>query len=118
MSLCDDCCCGTERKHPGVDHEGIRRRLAAAASAAGGRSRVVRCVGACGWSNVVVVRAPRFTVWVGGVLGGAIVDELAEWISAGAPSPPPSIIRRHVFDRSGDPVGVTEPVVIRSKAIG
>lgn len=100
LSLCDDCCCGTERKHPGIDHAGIRDRLASGAAAVGGRSRSVRCLGVCERSNVVVVKTPHAgTFWVGEVLDEPLVAALQAWILQGAPLPVPARVAEHVFDR-------------------
>lgn len=98
--LCDDCCCGTVRKHPGVDHADIRRRLTQAATSTGGRARSVGCLGVCERSNVVVVRTPHSgSLWVGQVLEDALVTELESWIHQGAPLPLPAKVARHLFDR-------------------
>lgn len=102
--FCDDCCCGTERKHPGVDHADIRNRLGSAAASAGGRSRRVGCLGVCERSNVVVVKtAHSGSLWVGGVLAEPIVAALESWIRRGAPMPVPEDIASHVFDRRSAP---------------
>jgi hypothetical protein len=100
LSLCDDCCCGTTRKHPGVDHAGVRGRLADAAASTGGRSRSVGCLGVCERSNVVVVKTPHAgTFWVGEVLEEPLVGELESWIRGGAPLPVPVEVAQHLFDR-------------------
>lgn len=109
VQVCDGCCCGTERKHPGVDHAGIRERIDAAAVSAGGRSRVVGCVGACDHSNVVIVRPAGIStdrVWVGGVLDEEIVDRLCDWIATGAVTPAPAAVAARVFSN-----GSTAPSV-------
>jgi hypothetical protein len=98
--LCDACCCGTERKHPGVDHAAIRERLGSAAELAGGRSRRVDCLGVCERSNVVVVKSRSSgTFWVGEVLDEPVVAALESWIGRGAPLPLPANVLSHVFDR-------------------
>jgi hypothetical protein len=100
LSLCDDCCCGTQRKHPGIDHARIRDRLAGAAASTGGRSRSVGCLGVCERSNVVVVKTPHAgSLWVGEVLEEPLVAELEAWIRQGAPLPVPSEVAGHLFDR-------------------
>jgi hypothetical protein len=108
LSLCDDCCCGTQRKHPGIDHAGIRDRLGDAAASTGGRSRSVGCLGACERSNVVVVKTPHAgSFWVGEVLDEPLVAVLEAWIRKGAPLPVPAEVAQHLFDRtelSDDPV--------------
>lgn len=103
VQVCDGCCCGTERKHPHVDHAGIRDRIRVAAISAGGHSRVVGCVGACDRSNVVIVRPAGFTtgrVWVGGVLDDDLVDPLCDWIGTGAVAPMPPEVASRVFSDS------------------
>jgi (2Fe-2S) ferredoxin len=108
--MCDGCCCGTDRKHPDVDHAGIRERIDAAAVSAGGRSRVVGCVGACDHSNVVIVRPAGIStdrVWVGGVLDEEIVDRLCDWIAAGAVAPAPAAVAARVFSSGSSPPSVS-----------
>ena len=87
--LCRGCCCGTEDKHPDVDHAAQRRLLDAALRAAGGRLVVSDCLDACDRSNVVVVRprgrgAPR-PVWLGDVLDEQRTQAVAAWAEAGGP---------------------------------
>lgn len=114
--LCDDCCCGTERKHPGVDHAAIRERLGSAVASTGGRSRRVDCLGVCERSNVVVVKTRSAgTFWVGEVLDEPVVAALEAWIRQGASLPVPASVLSHVFDRRSmtedpDPVPVVELV--------
>ncbi|WP_395153903.1 (2Fe-2S) ferredoxin domain-containing protein [Ilumatobacter sp.] len=100
--LCDACCCGTERKHPGVDHAGIRDRLAVAAASVGGRCRTVDCLDVCSQSNVIVVKTPGSgSFWIGKVLDDAVVDSIDTWIREGAPMPIPADIDLFVFDTKG-----------------
>jgi hypothetical protein len=102
--MCDDCCCGTQRKHPGIDHAGIRDRLSAAVRSAGGRSRCVDCLGVCSESNVVAVKTRAAgTFWIGGVLDEAIVTELEQWLCDNTPLPVPAAISIRVFDRQAIP---------------
>ncbi|MFD5825287.1 hypothetical protein [Lentzea sp. NPDC060358] len=97
ITVCRGCCCGTERKHPDVDHDRqlalLRSRLAAVT--------VADCLDACEVSNVVVVRpspAARATgaraVWVGSVLDDEAVHGVADWVDAGGPglAAPPAAI--------------------------
>jgi hypothetical protein len=122
--LCDDCCCGTERKHPGVDHRGFHARLSAAAVSAGGRSRRVDCLGVCERSNVVVVKTPSAgAIWIGEVLDEQTVGALEAWIGAGAPLPVPGQVGSHVFDRRSntdeadvEPAAVVEFVTLQSRS--
>lgn len=99
VQVCDGCCCGTDRKHPGVDHRAIRSALAAAAILGGGRSRVVGCVDECSQSNVVIVRlANGERVWLGRILGDDVVGGLVAWLEAGAPEPIPHTLAAHRFE--------------------
>ena len=109
IRVCRDCCCGTERKHPGVDHDGLFARLEAGTR---GGARVLRsaCLLACDASNVVVVTPSREgrrhgarPVWVGGVLDDEAVDDVAAWVRSGGPavSPLPPRLEGRVFRPSG-----------------
>lgn len=91
VRVCRDCCCGTEGKHPGVDHEGLLTRLE---DGTRGRARVMRCACllACDESNVVVVtpspagrRAGARPVWLRAVLDEATTDAVSEWVGRGGP---------------------------------
>ncbi|GAA2747039.1 hypothetical protein GCM10009868_34870 [Terrabacter aerolatus] len=109
VRACRDCCCGTERKHPGVDHDGLLDRLQAGTR---GSARVLRsaCLLACEESNVVVVtpstegrQAGGRPVWVRGVLDDASVDAVTGWVTEGGPgvAPLPSELDDRVFAPSG-----------------
>lgn len=91
VRVCRDCCCGTARKHPGVDHDGLLDRLRARVAGAGAVS-VSACLLACASSDVVVVspapaarRVGARPVWLGEVLDHAAVDAVAAWVRAGGP---------------------------------
>ena len=121
VQVCDGCCCGTERKHPGIDHAAIRELLAAAAERAGGHMRVVGCVDECSRSNVVIVRpagsglaSGAKRTWIGDVLDDDVVHALCSWISTGATTPQPPAVAARVFHRAGqDPVeSDAEPVAV------
>lgn len=102
ITVCRGCCCGTERKHPEVDHErqlqALRAKLADV--------RVADCLDACEVSNVVVVQpspaargAGAKPVWVGSVLDDDAVRGVIDWVDAGGPglaAPPPSVSARIV----------------------
>lgn len=102
ITVCRGCCCGTERKHPDVDHDRqlqvLRERLPSV--------RVADCLDACEVSNVVVVQpspaaraAGAKPVWVGSVLDDDAVHGVADWVDAGGPglaAPPASISARIV----------------------
>jgi (2Fe-2S) ferredoxin len=85
--VCRGCCCGTERKHPGVDHDGLLTALAEV-----GAVRVSDCLDVCEDSNVVVVqpsangrRRRGRPVWFGLVNDAASVADVRAWIAAGGP---------------------------------
>jgi hypothetical protein len=114
VQVCDGCCCGTERKHPGIDHASIRNRIAAAAELAGGHMRVVDCVDECSQSNVVIVRPADDAsnrIWIGAVLDEVTVEALCEWIAVGATAAMPSEVEARVFLR-GDRPSVAPPAEI------
>lgn len=61
--VCRGCCCGTRKKHPGVDHKGLEKLLRSGAKRAGMRYEVTDCLGPCGQGNVVVVRRDGRIRW-------------------------------------------------------
>jgi hypothetical protein len=104
--LCRDCCCGTTRKHPEVDHEAQLASLRAAVAALPGAAlRTTRCLDACQHSNLIVLRTidggrPR-TLWLGEILAEADTAALCRWIEDGGPTQPlpPALLRRRVQPR-------------------
>jgi (2Fe-2S) ferredoxin len=91
VRVCRDCCCGTERKHPQVDHDGLLARLTERV-ADRAEVDVTGCLLACEGSNVVVVspsaagrRAGARTVWFTRVLDERCVDVIAGWVRRGGP---------------------------------
>ncbi len=105
VRVCRDCCCGSERKHPGVDHDGLLARLEVGTR---GHARVLRsaCLLACDESNVVVVtpsapgrRAGGRPVWLRAVLDDDTVDDVSEWVALGGPgvAAVPAALARRVF---------------------
>lgn len=91
MTVCRDCCCGTKKKHPDVDHDGqvrqLKKRLDSVATV-----RVVDCLDACKKSNVVVVspspdqrKKGARPVWLGWVLDNGAVTDVIDWVRAGGP---------------------------------
>jgi (2Fe-2S) ferredoxin len=89
--MCRDCCCGTARKHPGVDHEGLVTRMAQL-TAGFADVTVSACLLACERSNVVVVSpspegrlAGARPVWFQRVLDDATVESIAAWLRQGGP---------------------------------
>ena len=103
VTVCRDCCCGSPRKHPDVDHAGQVARLRQALGAAG--VRVSGCLDACARSNIVVVhptpsarRAGARPVWLGYLLDDAVIDDLTAWVEAGGPgvAPLPAILELYL----------------------
>lgn len=105
VRVCRDCCCGTEGKHPGVDHDGLLARLEVGSR---GNARVLRsaCLLACDESNVVVVtpsvagrRAGGRPVWLRAVLDHESVDAITGWVALGGPGaePVPAGLEDRVF---------------------
>ena len=90
VSVCRDCCCGTQ-KVPGVDHDAqldrLRRELAGIC-----RVRATRCLDVCEQANVVVVQpspqaraAGGRPVWLALVNDPGAVDDIVAWVRAGGP---------------------------------
>jgi hypothetical protein len=102
VTMCRGCCCGSEVKHPDVDHDGILAELASTVEGRGA-VRVVKCLDECERSNVVVVRrrpdSGTETIWLGWVNGPAIVAALAEWLRTGATGPLPHVLGLHTFTK-------------------
>ncbi|GLY25028.1 hypothetical protein Misp04_47600 [Micromonospora sp. NBRC 101691] len=95
VTVCRDCCCGSARKHPSVDHDAQLRRLRAGLPAPH-RLRVSACLDLCAQSNLVVVhpapkarRAGARPVWFGLVLDDEVVDDITRWVRAGGPGVAP-----------------------------
>ncbi|WP_156757706.1 (2Fe-2S) ferredoxin domain-containing protein [Actinokineospora pegani] len=98
VTVCQDCCCGTVKKHPTTNHFDHLRRLRAAAARAGGSVRVSQCLDTCETSNVVVVQAKGHKpVWFGWVLRDAAIADLEAWLAAGGPgaAPVPDTLELH-----------------------
>jgi predicted metal-binding protein len=101
--VCRGCCCGTERKHPDVDHDAQVEALRAVA-----RVRIVDCVGECSQSNVVIVRpGDGRTLWFGRILGEASTSTLCSWLADGAAADVPDRLARLRFDRGVAATSVT-----------
>lgn len=108
VTVCRSCCCGTERKHPGVDHAGQLAMLRNGIGAAG-RVRVSECLDACAESNVVIVgpsaagrRAGARPMWLSGVLEPDAVEQVVAWVRGGGPGvvDPPGLLDLAVFTPS------------------
>jgi predicted metal-binding protein len=97
--LCRDCCCGTERKHPDVDHAVQEDALRAAAAESGGRVIRTRCLGVCEHSNVVVVKAAKTTYWFGGVLSAAQTAAVTAFVRSGGGATAPTELSFNIVAR-------------------
>lgn len=91
VRVCRDCCCGTSRKHPGVDHDDLLDRLVAG-TRGHADVEVTPCLLACDRSNVVVVSpgaagraAGARPVWFAEVLGVVETEAVAAWVRQGGP---------------------------------
>lgn len=94
--VCRGCCCGTNEKHPTVDHDAHLARLQLAA-ARKGTLWTVDCLGLCERSNVVVVRSGNTRYWFGEMLGDTSLEALATWIAEGAGVEIPDELLSHRF---------------------
>lgn len=97
--LCRDCCCGTDRKHPDVDHAAQEQALRAAALASGSKLIRTRCLGVCERSNVVVVKTGAQTLWFGDTLTPERTREVAEFVRVGGDAPAPLALTFNVVAR-------------------
>ncbi|SDD91187.1 hypothetical protein [Actinokineospora iranica] len=98
VTVCRDCCCGTVKKHPDVDHGYQLARIKDVAARHGAMVRVAECLDTCATSNVVVVQAKGGKpVWLGFVLTDAAVDDIDTWLAAGGPgvAPLPATLELH-----------------------
>jgi (2Fe-2S) ferredoxin len=89
--MCRGCCCGTTRKHPDVDHDGIAEILE---NTIGPHAelRRVECLWACELSNVVVVnpaaqarRQGARPAWFTRVNTLERARDIALWVRQGGP---------------------------------
>ncbi|WP_030452453.1 hypothetical protein [Herbidospora cretacea] len=102
VTVCRDCCCGSARKVPHLDHDEQIRLLGEVAEV-----RVTECLDVCDQANVIVVQptpegraAGGRPVWLAFVNDGHATADVAEWIRAGGPglAPMPPILELHRFN--------------------
>ncbi|MGX2998679.1 (2Fe-2S) ferredoxin domain-containing protein [Streptomyces sp. JNUCC 64] len=100
--VCRDCCCGSARKLPGVDHAAQLARLRDETQVT-----VSDCLDVCDQANVIVVRpsatgraAGARPVWLGLVNDPAATEDVITWVRAGGPgvAEPPDVLDLYVFD--------------------
>ena len=81
--LCRDYCCGTDRKHPDFDHAAQRRELEDVITSAGGKLHIVKCIDACSYSNVAVIRRRNGEkIWLGGLAQVETHDALCQFLAS------------------------------------
>lgn len=91
ITVCRGCCCGTEKKHPGVDHAARLDQLREFVGTSA-RVRTSECLGPCERADVIAVgpsraarRAGARAVWVGRITSERVLSDLAGWTDAGGP---------------------------------
>ena len=110
LTVCRGCCCGTEKKVPGVDHAAQLARLSGIDDHAARRVpvRTSTCLGVCFQANVVVVRpsaqgraAGGRPVWLGRMTQDALLEAVDDWIFEGGPglAPLPAVLETHVTSK-------------------
>lgn len=110
LTVCRGCCCGTEKKVPGVDHRAQLARLSAIDDHAARRVpvRTSTCLGICFQANVVVVQpssagraAGGRPVWLGKVTEDELLEAVDDWIFEGGPglSPLPEVLEDHLTSK-------------------
>ena len=110
LTVCRGCCCGTEKKVPGVDHRAQLARLSAIDDHAARRVpvRTSRCLGICFQADVVVVQpstagraAGGRPVWLGEMTEDELLEAVDDWIFEGGPglSPLPGVLEDHLTSK-------------------
>ena len=101
--VCRGGCCGTRKKHPGVDHDALYVTTKEGAKAGGAKVTKTDCLGPCGQGNIVVVRAEGEICWFRKMNAreptAALADHLAEGRSLA--DLPPSLARHTMPKRAG-----------------
>ena len=115
LLMCNDCCCGTERKHPNFDHAQQRRELEKIAVEAGGKIHIVKCLDACSYSNVIVIRrASGEKIWLGGLAETKTHVELCRYIADDVTKPLTPLLHECVFVPSRESQEVENSCNVRS----
>lgn len=101
--VCRGCCCGTRKKHPGVDHDALLATLRAGAEAGGAKLAVTDCLGPCGQGNIVVVRADGDICWFRKMNGLDATEALADHVAAAGSLRrlPAALAKRTIPKRAG-----------------
>jgi hypothetical protein len=108
--VCRGCCCGTEEKHPNVDHRAQFQQLQAALPR-DIRSKLweVDCLGPYSSSNVVVVRSGQSRRWFGEMLNSEDTRLSAQWIRGGGKDVLPPHLAAHEFEPDARTDVVVDP---------
>ncbi|MDB4873261.1 MAG: hypothetical protein JWL97_4265 [Gemmatimonadales bacterium] len=112
MVVCRGCCCGTARKHPGIDHDGHLDLLRQTRDHNGRKVPVLisTCLGPCAEGNIVVVhpsdagrRWGARPLWLGLLNDDKAIDLLAGWAADGGPgvAPIPAALAFHSIQPAG-----------------
>lgn len=98
--VCRGCCCGTRKKHPGVDHDALLAATKAGAAAAGAKVKKTDCLGPCGQGNIVVVRAGGDICWFRKMNAPGPTEALAAHLAEGRSLRElPSTLARHTMPK-------------------
>ena len=110
--VCRGCCCGRQRRHPDVDHDGHLKMLRQTRDHTGRTVPILvsSCLGPCAEGNIVVVhpsaegrRRGTRPIWLGFLNSDAAFGELTDWINAGGPglAPLPATLELHRITAPG-----------------
>ena len=104
LVFCLGCCCGrTDRGRPAVPVERLKQIWKDEKLNRTVQLTVSGCLGPCDLANVALVILPEGNVWVGGLEGDVVYDELIQWArrchAAGASQPLPAALGPHGFER-------------------
>jgi cobaltochelatase CobN len=80
LVFCLGCCCGrTDRGRPELPVEKLKEVWRAEKLNRTVQLTISGCLGPCDLANVVLVMLPEGNVWLGGLAGDAVYDELIDW---------------------------------------
>jgi hypothetical protein len=102
--FCVGCCCGrVDRGHPQLPVDKLKGVWRAEKLNASVQLTISGCLGPCDLANVALVILPEGNVWLGGLAGAALYDELIAWArachAANRALPLPPALDAHRFER-------------------
>jgi cobaltochelatase CobN len=102
--FCLGCCCGrTDHGRPEVPVERLKAVWRAEKLNGTVQLTISGCLGPCDLANVALVILPEGNVWLGGLEGDAMYEELIHWArrchAAGEGLPLPTALGPHRFER-------------------